>query len=99
MGVGFDEATAFLTSDHRFSVGLRSGDFGGHYIWFTELSLFLLFAFLLVCLGSLSCWKTHTSGISYSAKGSIMVSMKFGTRSLLHTDAFYICSYIYSPSV
>jgi len=28
MDVGFDAAPAFLTPDHRFSVGLRSGDFG-----------------------------------------------------------------------
>jgi len=75
MDVGYDAATAFLTSAHRFSVELRSGDFGGHSITFTELSPNLFIAFLLVCLGSLSCWKTDTSGISYSAKGSIMVSM------------------------
>jgi len=75
MDVGFDAAPAFLTPDHRFSVGLRSGDFGGHSIMNTELSPNLFFAFLLVCLGSLSCWKTYTSGILYSAKGTIMVSM------------------------
>ena len=47
-----------LSSAHRFSMGLRSGDWLGHssrlMLWSPNHTLMTL----AVCLGSLSCWKT-----------------------------------------
>ncbi len=44
---------------HRFSMGLRSGDWLGHSR--TLMCFFLSHSFvaLAVCFGSLSCWNTH----------------------------------------
>ncbi len=42
--LGFASETVFLMSPHKFSVGLRSGDWAAR---------------LLACLGLLSCWKGH----------------------------------------
>ncbi len=51
--------TRTFSSLHRFSMGLRSGDWLGHSR--TLMCFFLSHSFvaLAVCFGSLSCWKTH----------------------------------------
>ena len=72
--LGFASEIAFLISPHKFSMGLRSGDWAGHSI----TSIFFVWnqdvARLLVCLGSLSCWNAHFGGISSSAYGNISSS-------------------------
>ncbi len=62
--LGFASETAFLMSPHKFSIGLRSGDWAGHSITLILLVLNQDAARLLVCLGLLSCWNTHFKGIS-----------------------------------
>ncbi len=56
---GWRLATRTFSSLHRFSMGLRSGDWLGHSR--TLLCVFLSHSFfaLAVCFGSLSCWNTH----------------------------------------
>ncbi|KAG9463069.1 hypothetical protein GDO78_022510 [Eleutherodactylus coqui] len=51
-------ATLIFSSLHKFSMGLRSGDWLGHSM--TLMCFFLIHSFvaLAVCFGSLSCWKT-----------------------------------------
>ncbi len=53
------EAARTFSSLHRFSMGLRSGDWLGHSK--TLMCFFLSHSFiaLAVCFGSLSCWNTH----------------------------------------
>ncbi len=47
-----------FSSLHRFSMGLRSGDWLGHSR--TLMCFFLSHSFAaLLCFGSLSCWNTH----------------------------------------
>ena len=58
--------TRVYENEKKFSIGLRSRDWGGHSIM---SQMFL--AFLLVCLGSLSWWKTQINGITSSAYSSI----------------------------
>ncbi len=65
--LGFASETAFLMSPHKFSIGLRSGDWAGHSITLILLVWNQDAARLLMCLGSLSCWNTHFNGISSSA--------------------------------
>ncbi len=56
---GWCLATRTFRSLHRFSMGLRSGDWLGHSR--TLMCFFLSHSFvaLAVCFGSLSCWNTH----------------------------------------
>ncbi len=56
---GWRLATRTFSSLHRFSMGLRSGDWLGHSR--TLMCFFLSHSFvaLAVCFGSLSCWNTH----------------------------------------
>ncbi len=56
---GWRLATRTFSSLHRFSMGLRSGDWLGHSR--TLMCFFWSHSFvaLAVCFGSLSCWNTH----------------------------------------
>ena len=65
LDVGLQVWTAFLTSVHKFSIGLTSGDCGGHSIMSMMLSANHFLA------QSLSCRQTQISSISSSAYGSI----------------------------
>ncbi len=53
--LGFASETVFLMSPHKFSIGLRSGDWAGRSITLILLVWNQDAARLLVCLGSLSC--------------------------------------------
>ncbi len=61
--------TRTFSSLHRFSVGLKSGDWLGHSR--TLLCFFLSHSFvaLAVCFGSLSCWNTHSQPIFNALAG------------------------------
>ncbi len=65
--LGFASETAFLMSPHTCSIGLRSGDWAGHYITLILLVWNQDAAHLLVSLGSLSLLKSYFKGISSSA--------------------------------
>ncbi len=52
--LGFASETSILMSPHKFSIGLRSGDWAGHSITLILLVWNQDDARLLVCLGSLS---------------------------------------------
>ena len=54
-------ASLLLRINQRCSIGLRSGDWGGHTMTSNSWSSNHFLAFLLVCLGSLSCWKIMSS--------------------------------------
>jgi len=66
---GWCLATRTFSSLHRFSMGLRSGDWLGHSR--TLMCFFLSHSFvaLAVCFGSLSCWKTHPRPIFNALAG------------------------------
>ncbi len=56
---GWRLATRTFSFLHKFSMGLRSGDWLGHFR--TLICFFLSHSFvaLAVCFGSLLCWNTH----------------------------------------
>ncbi len=56
---GWRLATQTFSSLHRFSMGLRSGDWLGHSRTLMCFFLSHYFVALAVCFGSLSCWNTH----------------------------------------
>uniref|UniRef100_A0A8C6P5Q3 Transposase Tc1-like domain-containing protein n=1 Tax=Nothobranchius furzeri TaxID=105023 RepID=A0A8C6P5Q3_NOTFU len=56
---GCRRATRTFNSLHRFSMGLRSGDWLGHSRTFKCFLRSHSFVARAVCLGSLSCWKTQ----------------------------------------
>ncbi len=66
---GWRLATRTFSSLHRFSVGLRSGDWLGHSR--TLMCFFLSHSFvaLAVCFESLSCWNTHPRPIFNALAG------------------------------
>ncbi len=66
---GWPLATRTFSSLHRFSMGLRSGDWLGHSR--TLMCFFLSHSFvsLVVCFGSLSCWNTHLRPIFNALAG------------------------------
>ncbi len=66
---GWCLATRTFSSLHRFSMGLRSGDWLGHSR--TLMCFFLSHAFvaLAVSFGSLSCWNTHPRPIFNALAG------------------------------
>uniref|UniRef100_A0A3P8Q0A1 Immunoglobulin domain-containing protein n=1 Tax=Astatotilapia calliptera TaxID=8154 RepID=A0A3P8Q0A1_ASTCA len=55
---GCRRATRTFNSRHRFSMGLRSGDWLGHSRTFKCFLRSHSFVARAVCFGSLSCWKT-----------------------------------------
>uniref|UniRef100_A0AAX7UCT8 NADH dehydrogenase [ubiquinone] iron-sulfur protein 5 n=1 Tax=Astatotilapia calliptera TaxID=8154 RepID=A0AAX7UCT8_ASTCA len=56
---GCRRATRTFNSRHRFSMGLRSGDWLGHSRTFKCFLRSHSFVARAVCFGSLSCWKTQ----------------------------------------
>ncbi len=68
---GWPLATWTFSSLHRFSMGLRSGDWLGHSR--TLMCFFLSHSFvaLTVCFGSLACWNTHPRPIFNALAGSM----------------------------
>ncbi len=61
---GWRLATRTFSSLHRFSMGLRSGDYLGHSRTLMCFFLSHYFVALAVCFGWLSCWNTHPLPIS-----------------------------------
>ena len=57
--IGFVLINWLLNSAHRFSIGLRSGDWDGHCRMLILLSRNHFCVDLEVCFGSLLCWKVH----------------------------------------
>ncbi len=64
-----------LTIPHRFSMGLRSGEFAGQSSTPTPWSFNQLLVLLAVWAGSKSCWKMKSASLkSWSAGGSMKCS-------------------------
>ncbi len=57
-------ASRTFNSLHRFSMGLRSGDWLGHSRTLMCFFLRYFFVALALCFGSLSCWNIHPRPIS-----------------------------------
>ncbi len=66
---GWPLATRTFSSLHRFSMGLRSGDWLGHSRTLMRFFLSHSFVALAVCFGSLSCWNTHPRPIFNALAG------------------------------
>ncbi len=78
--------TRLLSSAHRFSMGLRSGDWLGHSSRLMLLSPNHALMTLAVCLGSLSCWKTNPQ-----CKQSYHTDWRrFSSRISLYSAAFMV---------
>ena len=77
---------------HIFSIGLKSGDFGGVRHQLTPFSAKKLSACRDVCLGSLSCMNLYTSEYSSSMKGRSV-----GSRMLVNRLAFIFPSKMQDP--
>ena len=72
--LGFLPLTIFFSSPQICSIGLRSGLMAGHSITLIFLVARNCLTRLDVCLGSLSCWKTHFRPTTFLADGSIFFS-------------------------
>ena len=86
---------ATWSSLHRFSMGFRSGEWLGHSR--TLICFFLSHSFvaLAVCLGSLSCWKTHPRPIFSTLTEGRRLSPKISQ----YMAPFFLCSIRWSRPV
>ena len=66
---------------HRFSIGIRSGDWAGHFSIWILFDTSQSFTTFNVCLGSLLCWNNHSSSIKllkYEKRLFFSISLYFG---------------------